>query len=109
MNEIQEYRKVSAEALEMITIDVPDKLPLMARQKNETTLYEWCPDTNLDQMGMIIKHLQKNGVMIALFYEEGCECWVRMVEEEIDTRFESFCTDMPIAFMKAFMEYIKKS
>ena len=92
MNEIQEYRKASAEALEF-------------------EIASWQPDTDLNQMGMIEDWLIKNKWWPAYLWLPLCGEW--QVTISADNKpigqgyFEGNNKSKSIAFMKAFMEYIK--
>ena len=109
MNEqIKEYRKASAKELfhhEQIrhSIELCE-----VRYRNEW--HEWCPDTDLSQMGMIVDKLRKEIVILFCFWRHGCNCnfYKDHHDLQISKHFISEGENViELAFMKAFMEYIK--
>ena len=117
---IQEYRKASAEALGgEIYLEVP------SQQKGyymiNGHIIFWHPDTDLNQMGMIedwlTKDQQRDVIQYTMWIRDGKvrEEWYLKYTCAINERhYNDFLVhneseeSKSIAFMKAFMEYIKQ-
>ncbi len=108
---IQEYQKASIEALGLklikeiywddgsATFEVSDNI--------NNSVYFWQPDTDLNQMGIILKHVLKSGWQVYMFAEENGEYWVRFKCVDKET-IQHFSDTLEKAFMKAFMEWQRK-
>ncbi len=121
---IQEYRKASAEALglktELVKVTFKTEKVLMVVNKHGDHVWEWHPDTDLNQMGMIedwlTKDQQRDMIQYTMWIWDGKvrEEWYLKYTCAINERYHNdFLVhsesqhSKPIAFMKAFMEYIK--
>ena len=109
-NEITEYRKASAEALGFTKINVyaVDQVEAM----NGFVRLIWHPDKDLNQMGMVEDWLIEQHLDVKLEFEQDNGLWLAEICKVLsDGVMEIYCIhedqSKPIAFMKAFMEYIK--
>ena len=103
---IQEYRKASAEALGYEQINHTGQ-GICVKGDSVIKWNEWHPNTNLNQMGMILKHVLKSGWQVYMFAEENGEYWVRFKCVDKET-IQHFSDTLEKAFMKAFMEWQRK-
>jgi len=109
MKEITEYRKASVEALGLEHSKPMDGDDIWLHTiKNDRLCDEkWQPDTDLNQMGMLIRHLAKNGIRVYLFIEGENDVWGRLMEINKETIDIEAVQSIEVAVMKLFMEYIK--
>lgn len=111
MNEIQEYRQKSAEALgfELEDHTILGKVYRKYDIELMIPIGDWTPDIDLNQMGMIEDWLTEQGVFITIIREDDL-CTVIFYEElrgePVMIQNETH-ESKPTAFMEAFMEYIK--
>lgn len=114
MNEILEYRKASAEVLGFDFYKNP-KLSepffvLIDNGEETSSPVTWQPDTDLNQMGMIEDWLIEQGCsfIIESPYKQRKEWYIKIYgyKSAIPQGVKKD-KSKPIAFMKAFMEYIK--
>jgi len=108
MNKIQQYRKVSAKK---IGLKLEDHELLGKVYRNYKTQFivpidAWQPDTNHNQMAMVLDLVLKSGWQVYLFAEDNGEYWVRFKTINKDS-IEAFADLLPIAFMKAFLAYVE--
>ena len=122
---IQEYRKASAEILGLTHLRKTTSGDDVYMAKNSSDSFYWHPDTDLNQMGMIEDLLIEQGYDIIMHYSwwnvpKGkilSECtendlnkfWIVKFQKHTIKKSARTAEDKskPIAFMKAFMEYIK--
>ena len=105
-NEITEYRKASAEALGLLESIFNDDDDLF------DPFRLWHPDKDLNQMGMVEDWLIEQHLDVKLEFEQDNGLWLAEICKVLsDGVMEIYCIhedqSKPIAFMKAFMEYIK--
>ena len=107
MNEIQQYYKATAEALGFTL-----SKGKYYGSKNHAFILEkdWHPDTDYNQMGMIIKHLQSKGYDVEIeWHQDGVDATIDKPGLEFVNDLWQYCDEdvALIAFMKAFMEYVE--
>ena len=116
MNEINEYRKATAEWLgkklkEFIWDDELFLIPEDSDPIIDDEISFWYPDIDANQQNMIKAELIKQGFTLYIFIEGENEVWIRLVHVRknihIDTMDDSglACESEFIAFRKAFMEF----
>ncbi len=89
---IQEYRKVSAEAIGLIVTEF--STGIVTRYKDGTYI-NWYPDTDANQMLMVWDWMRTSGK--------------RKILREIFENYLVFKDTLELATMKAFMEYTKNN
>jgi len=97
MNEIQQYRKQSAEWM-----------GCSEEYEENGIIVKWLPDQDVKQMAMMLKQVLKSSWQVYIFAEANGEYWIRFKCIDRET-IQEFSDTLETAFMKAFMEYLKQT